>query len=374
MPEGALNMRFANPSLLSEPGASPLLPPAIARSLGRDANARPCWSTLAPLPRWRSLAALGPSSMAHASMEWAEEVFGCAVWGAAAGRPGVQAGLLCEGTLGHVGFSELSTLRMRRGGPGLPRPREGAVFLWFVESGTLSVELDDGDTVHHGAGALLLSDGAQPLRAHWQQAQVHHLGLPRRRLEEVVGREALLALQGLMPIGHLSLSSFLVAQLQLLKTQGPVMVTAELDESLSLIFGTVDSLLRLALSQRREAVPASEGAERLNAVYRFIDKNLHRHDLNVEQIALGVNSSRAQLYRLFQAQPLSVHATLREARLLKSVEYLRHCGDKLLSIGAIAYACGFSDQSVFSKLFRQRFGLTPSELRNGQGAPATHLT
>ena len=93
----------------------------------------------------------------------------------------------------------------------------------------------------------------------------------------------------------------------------------------------------------------------------------------LEQIALGVNSSRAQLYRLFQAQPLSVHGTLREARLLKSVEYLRHCGDKLLSIGAIAYACGFSDQSVFSKLFRQRFGLTPSEVRNGQGDGAVNL-
>lgn len=361
-----MNMRSAHSSALTVLAQSP--------SASGEAVVLPHWPLVARAPRWRSLPAMGGAA-GQASMAWVKDAFGCVIWDAAAGRPAVQAGWLCEGAQGQVGFSEVSDLRLRRGGPGAARAHEGDVLLWLIESGTLSVELDDGERVHHGPGALLLSDCVQPLRVHWPQAQVHHLCLPRRRLEEVVGREALSALQGLMPIGHLGLASFLAAQLQLLKKQGPVMALAELDESLSLIFGTVDSLLRLALAQqhRREGAPPSEGAERLHAVYRFIDRNLHRHDLNVEQIALGVNSSRAQLYRLFQAQPLSVHGTLREARLLKSVEYLGHVGDKLLSIGAIAYACGFSDQSVFSKLFKQRFGVTPSELRNGQGSAVLPL-
>ena len=364
-----MNMRSANPS----PRSLPQMPREGGFAPGDPAGALH-GPARAHSPRWRSLAVMGPGA-APAAMAWVEEVFGCAVWGAAAGRTGVRAGWLCEGSWGHAGFSDLAALHMRRGGAAAPCLHAGMVFLWFIESGALSVELDEGKTVRHGAGAVLLSDGAQPLRARWPQARVHHLGLSRRWLEEAVGLEALVALQGLMPLGHLGLTSFLTAQLQLLRKQGPEMAAAELEESLSLVFGTARSLLRLALPCRREALPSlplppedAEGAQRLAAVHRFIDKNLHRHDLNAQQIALGVNSSRAQLYRLFEAQPLSVHGTLREARLRKSLEYLRQCGDGVLSIGAIAYACGFSDQSVFSKQFKQRFSVTPSALRSALGA------
>ncbi|SEK17278.1 Helix-turn-helix domain-containing protein [Variovorax sp. OK202] len=67
-------------------------------------------------------------------------------------------------------------------------------------------------------------------------------------------------------------------------------------------------------------------------------------------IARGTGLSRAQLCRLFSSQDMSVHATLREMRLLKSLSYLHQPKSGQLSIGAIAYACGFSDQAVFSKL------------------------
>ena len=85
-------------------------------------------------------------------------------------------------------------------------------------------------------------------------------------------------------------------------------------------------------------------------------------------IALGANISRASLYRLFDTQARSVHGTLREQRLQKGLSYLEESRCTGLSIGAIAHACGFSDQAVFSKLFRQRFGVTPRQARSASAA------
>ena len=35
--------------------------------------------------------------------------------------------------------------------------------------------------------------------------------------------------------------------------------------------------------------------------------------------------------------------------------------DHKLHVGALSWRCGFADQSDFSKLFRARFGLSPSD-------------
>ena len=43
-----------------------------------------------------------------------------------------------------------------------------------------------------------------------------------------------------------------------------------------------------------------------------------------------------------------------------------------LNIGAIGYTCGFSSESQFSKSFKNRYGMSPSEARAmGQAVVAT---
>jgi len=124
----------------------------------------------------------------------------------------------------------------------------------------------------------------------------------------------------------------------------------------------------------KTAVPASEGgiesdaSEPLRAVRHFIESNLHRPELSVAEIAHAAHVSRSGLYRLFAEQELSVHGELRERRLQRGLRYLSRAEHGRMSIGAIAFACGFSDQAVFSKQFRQRFGIAPREARHG--APA----
>ena len=159
-------------------------------------------------------------------------------------------------------------------------------------------------------------------------------------------------------IDHFALAPFLASQLGTLANHGVALDSDELEAVLAGIFQTAGALLGSVYESGSE-----HGVDRLQLVHRYIQSNLHRNDLGVVDIARDTGLSRAQLYRLFSSQDMSVHATLREMRLLKSLSYLHRPGSGQLSIGAIAYACGFSDQAVFSKLFRRRFGVPAREAR-----------
>ena len=52
---------------------------------------------------------------------------------------------------------------------------------------------------------------------------------------------------------------------------------------------------------------------------------------------------------------------LRDARLAHAYEALSRPGTAGKRVGDIAYAAGFSDHSLFSRAFKQRFGLTPRQ-------------
>lgn len=51
--------------------------------------------------------------------------------------------------------------------------------------------------------------------------------------------------------------------------------------------------------------------------------------------------------------------TLREIRLQRARTQIER--SERLHVGLVAWRCGFADQSGFSKLFKARFGITPSE-------------
>jgi AraC-like DNA-binding protein len=95
-------------------------------------------------------------------------------------------------------------------------------------------------------------------------------------------------------------------------------------------------------------------------------------------IAHQLNCSRAQLYRVFAEHGETVAGYVRERRLRWAYELLAGALARDLSIGDIAYRCGFEDPVHFARLFRQRFGLTPRSLRGsaaeqrrrGEAAPA----
>ncbi|MGC4986889.1 MULTISPECIES: AraC family transcriptional regulator [unclassified Streptomyces] len=85
----------------------------------------------------------------------------------------------------------------------------------------------------------------------------------------------------------------------------------------------------------------------------------------------GTSMARALGWSLRQIQLALQHAgttprdLIREERLRLVRERLR-CGDcERLTITDLAYASGFSSASALSTAFRQRFGVSPREMRNG---------
>jgi transcriptional regulator GlxA family with amidase domain len=68
------------------------------------------------------------------------------------------------------------------------------------------------------------------------------------------------------------------------------------------------------------------------------------------------------LYRLFERRHQTVMAHVQEARLQRSHAMLSDPSCNL-QIAEVGFLCGFSDPSVFSRSFRQRFGCLPRDVR-----------
>ena len=82
----------------------------------------------------------------------------------------------------------------------------------------------------------------------------------------------------------------------------------------------------------------------------------------IADICRELDCSKSTLLTSFKrAFGITVNAYATERRLERALALL---SDNEKSISDIAYECGFSDQSYFSKVFSKKFGITPSEHRS----------
>jgi AraC-like DNA-binding protein len=86
-------------------------------------------------------------------------------------------------------------------------------------------------------------------------------------------------------------------------------------------------------------------------------------DLSHDAVAAAHGLSPRSLHRLFEDQPLSAMAHLRELRLLAIRDALVDPANASRSTAAIASRWGLTDPSHFARTFRTRFGITPGSLR-----------
>lgn len=105
------------------------------------------------------------------------------------------------------------------------------------------------------------------------------------------------------------------------------------------------------------------------AAQAWIADNIADPELGVAAIAAALKISPRHLSRLFAHQGTTVRRCIDERRLQLARHMLLDPSRARLSIGEIAYLCGFSEQSLFSRQFRREFGHPPSTLRR----PAPHM-
>ncbi len=100
-----------------------------------------------------------------------------------------------------------------------------------------------------------------------------------------------------------------------------------------------------------------------------IRKRLSDPALTPAALAAGLGLSARTLYRLFE--PLGgVAATIQAARLDATFVALRSGTEDRRSISEIAFAHGFASNAHFSRAFKERFGVRPSEVRSGEDRSA----
>src|SRR5262249_17502586 len=72
------------------------------------------------------------------------------------------------------------------------------------------------------------------------------------------------------------------------------------------------------------------------------------------------------LQKLFEADGTSFSEFVVSLRLAKAYRMLTNPLYSHRAIGNVAYDVGFNDLSYFNRLFRRRYGLTPSDVRHGR--------
>ncbi|HET7524412.1 MAG TPA: AraC family transcriptional regulator, partial [Burkholderiaceae bacterium] len=126
-------------------------------------------------------------------------------------------------------------------------------------------------------------------------------------------------------------------------------------------------VLALALDSPNGDVPDLDGSvrsQRLRQVRHYIESNIGNPLLNPERVAAACQMSVRALHYLFKGTGESVSGHIWERRLQRCMQALQMPTQHSRTITDIALAAGFNSMSHFSSVFRRRFGVTPSDVRD----------
>ncbi|MBV9366710.1 MAG: helix-turn-helix domain-containing protein [Solirubrobacterales bacterium] len=120
-------------------------------------------------------------------------------------------------------------------------------------------------------------------------------------------------------------------------------------------------IARAVVATRDDPQPRPQTTAQLMAVRLYIDANLRDPSLSPATIANANAISLRTLHRLFECTDDTVGAVIRNRRLSRCHADLLRATDE--SVTAIAYRWGFRNVSFFSRLFRERYGVSARELQ-----------
>lgn len=240
----------------------------------------------------------------------------------------------------------------------------------FFESGHTACNHRHGATVSP-KGGLIVFDLAEPVTSWTTDFRNLSLILPRHMLEGMLRRpdeQHMRALASNEPLVALLRDHML--SLQRLAGQ---MTVAQAREIAPATAGIVAACLNgsqedISLGAGR---PTLREASVLARCRRFVEANLSSPELGPEAVAAAVGVSRTRLYALFREQG-GIAGYIRHRRLRGALAALVSADQQHRSILDIALAFGFSSNAVFTRLFREHYGVTPREVR--QGARSGSLT
>jgi AraC-like DNA-binding protein len=129
----------------------------------------------------------------------------------------------------------------------------------------------------------------------------------------------------------------------------------------------VGTLLTLATGFHEPAASRHRG-QLARQILRRIEADFADPELTAGKVAQDLGISQRTLQALLAGSGTSFVQELTAARLDRASDMLSDPRARAVSVGEIAFRCGFLDPGYFARAFRKRFGATPSEWRTGRGA------
>jgi AraC-like DNA-binding protein len=119
--------------------------------------------------------------------------------------------------------------------------------------------------------------------------------------------------------------------------------------------------MQAALSLRVDSGLLGQGL--YQAARLLISRDCCDAGLTAERVAAELGCSRAALYRAFAAHGEGVAELIWAERLARAWRLLTSPSHRQMPVADIAFRGGFSDPAAFSRMFKRRYGMTPSNAR-----------
>jgi AraC-like DNA-binding protein len=240
----------------------------------------------------------------------------------------------------------------------IERAGEPFVRMRFQRAGTSVIEQDDGTTVRTRPGEWSMIDGSRPHAiVNEEDNSTLSLQIPRSqlpgRLFDITRR-----IGGPHPIvggiPHMLFECLRLAVEELDEERESV------EEELG---ASILSLFQVMLNAHVRVRPLAASREIAESRIRsYIRRHLSDPDLSVDKIAAAMNCSRRYIHKLFQGGE-TVTQYIWSQRLEACRRQIQEFRDVPRTLTQIALDCGFRSPAHFSRAFRSRFGVTPSEFR-----------
>jgi AraC family transcriptional activator of tynA and feaB len=211
------------------------------------------------------------------------------------------------------------------------------------------------------AGDIFVHDPRRKREIAWTKHRGLQLSMRRKGVEEIFGAAILPSTVLSTRLTASRLVPFLMAQMNLLAAHVGRLDDADRSSMLQSTIDLTIAALR-GIAGSKSYMEAQSSRNLLAAALRFIEANLSDQSLGPTTLATALGCSRATIYRAFSENELTVAGVIRETRLKRAREMIEALPQQV-TISDIAMRCGFFDASNFSRSFRARFGISPTDIR-----------
>jgi AraC family transcriptional regulator, positive regulator of tynA and feaB len=267
------------------------------------------------------------------------------------------------GSCSIIRMRSKNRLFFRRSLPHIRQDATDVTVLWFVKSGRLCVSHQNGHTVAE-ENDFVITKSMTPfaITCEVDDRSIHevlHVVIPTHTLRRFVSQNVGTGFSAPAKGRALAIVEHLISHIfeddnELTEDVAQVLIESALSVLGRTIVNDLDHLVpvRQTMSDRR-----------LQEVLRFIDVHLSDPKLNLALVAAGCGISPRYISLLLQLRGVSFTALVWERRLDLARTWLLSTKTGMVSISEVAFSVGFKSTAHFSRMFKQRFGMSPKAYR-----------